>query len=152
MTEQAQSTSRRLLGQAAAAGTIGGVATVTGALAAGTAQPHADADLLETFEIWLEINRAKDADPDDSDEHRDPYFDVIFTAEKVITAAPALTAAGLAAKLRVLFAYDLGSLEAYDAIVHGKPLPESYLAEDCLSRLTWGLLKDAERLAQEARA
>lgn len=153
MANQAQITSRRqLLGQAAAAGTIGSVATVSGVLAGEIAQPHPDALLLEAFEHWLATNRAKDADPDDSDERRNAYFDLIFAAEEGIAATRARTAAGLAVKLRVLFSADRQSAEACAFIVHGKPLPEGYLAEDCWSRLTWSLLQDVERMAQEARA
>lgn len=108
--------------------------------------PHPDAELLTAFEDWKRANIIAENLPEDmGDEERDPYWEPVWGAVRRMKELPARTPAGMAVKLRYLFA-SLGELtESYEAIWYGTH-PSDELLSDSRYRMLWDLIADAETM------
>ena len=141
MTEQAQTT----------AGTLGGVAMGAGALAAGTAQPHPDAMLIEAFQGWLAIHLAHNAvcsgDRDRDNAFQQECCTTWGETESLIAGKLAGSPFGIALKLRVVLFDSIRTAKAEDAYLAsgGTDLePESILWPGAL---LVSAIRDLERMA-----
>jgi hypothetical protein len=108
-----------------ASSAIGGAASAV-AILDGADDPSRDAELIEAWNAWIEGWREVDASMDEdeaADDEREPMYDRIQAAEKIIQTTSAHTPAGFAIKIKYLCHY-LEPNEFHNLIIHGEHAPQ----------------------------
>ncbi len=112
-----------------------------------TGAANSDAELLAAWNGFVKACRARDDSAEDWTEvEDDAHTPVVDSFRAALEEFPASTAAGLAVKLRYLFASSCGSVAAFAAAVYGAPITDDMLADPC-DRMLWGMIEDAECMA-----
>lgn len=142
---------RRLLAAATAAPVIAATAAVAAA-------EHDDAELLAAWrgyqQAYRDFNAACDLLPNGGTEKdHAPFCRRIDAHQDKIEELPARSMAGVAVKLRLLFACQVMSIDAHAAAIYGAPVSSELVAEmDADDNLLWRLIGDVERVAGGAVA
>lgn len=135
---------RSLLAAAAGAVPIAAAA----ALPFPAAAAGADAELVQAFEDWRQASRDLDALPEDGPED-DPERVAVWArlddATGRLERLPALTPAGVEAKLRRLFPLLAECAEVENAMIEGRP-PHPDALRDFRFRMIWNVIQDCERM------
>lgn len=142
---------RRLLGAVAAAPVIAATASVAAA-------EQSDAELLAAWRGFQQVHYDFDAAcerlPDGgTNEDHAPFWRRMNEFQEKIETLSAHSMAGVAVKLRLLFAEQNPMIDAQRSAIHGAPLsPELAADMDENEQMLWRLIGDVERLAAGAVA
>lgn len=117
------------------------------------AEPHPDAELLAAWNSYRQAYRDYDAAcallPDGGTEtDHAPFCRRIDTHQAKIEQLPARSLAGIAVKLRFLFAQQLMTINAHRSATYDEPMTAELAAEmDTDDKILWSLIRDVECMA-----